>query len=246
MLLLRRTVLIADTFAHALLPGIAIAFLVFGSGFAGMYVGAAVAGLGTAAMSLLITRTTRLSEDAAFGTMFAICFAFGVAVMSMVTAPVDLLHYLFGNILAVTETDLWRTCVTTCATVAALSLGYRLLLMEAFDAGFLRAGGIRTAFIHLAVLATVVFNLVGALQAVGMVLSLGLFILPAASAYQWCERFGTMLIAAAGIGSVGAAVGFLFSWYFNLPSGACMVLALGVIFLASLVTSPRHSIFASS
>ena len=93
---------------------------------------------------------------------------------------------------------------------------------------------------HLGVLAAVVINLVAALQAVGMVLALGLFILPAVTAYLWCERFGAMLVVAAAYGGVMSCVGLLVSYHLNLPSGACMVGCLGLGYLVSLVISPRH------
>jgi zinc/manganese transport system permease protein len=232
VLLLRRIVLIADSFGHALLPGIGLAWLWLGPGHAGLYLGAAVAGVGTALTSGLLNHLTRLPEDAAFGAMFVLCFAVGIMLMSQVAAPVDLLHYLFGNILAVTGGDLWRVCITACATVLALCLAYRAVLMEAFDAPF------------LGVLVAVVANIVAALNAVGLVLALGLFILPAATAYLWCERFGSMLLCAGAFGGIAAASGLWASWHLDLPSGACMVAALGAGFVLSLLASPRHGLLS--
>jgi zinc/manganese transport system permease protein len=242
VLLLRRIVLMADSFGHALLPGIGLAYIWLGPGHAGLYAGAAVAGLGTALMSGLINRLTRLQEDAAFGSLFVLCFAAGVMLMSQVAAPMDLLHYLFGNILAVTASDLVLVCCTTCATVLALCLFYRSVLMDTFDPAFHRVSGGRSLATHLGVLAAVVLNLIAALQAVGMVLALGLFILPAATAYLWCERFGAMLLVAAIYGGVMSCVGLLLSWHLDLPSGACMVAALGSGFVLSLLLSPRHGL----
>ncbi len=244
VLLLRRIVLIADSFGHALLPGIGLAYIWLGPGHAGLYAGAAVAGLGTAAMSGLVNHLTRLPEDAAFGSLFVLCFAVGVALMSLVAAPGDLLHYLFGNILGVTGGDLWRVCATTCATVLTLCLSYRTVFMESFDAPFLRVSGGRILLVHLGVLAAVVVNIVAALNAVGLVLSLGLFILPAATAYLWCERFGTMLVVAALYGGLGSCAGLLASWHLGLPSGACMVAALGLGFVLSLFASPHHGLLS--
>ncbi len=244
VLLLRRIVLIADSFGHALLPGIGLAYIWLGPGHTGLYAGAAVAGLGTSVMSGLVNHLTRLPEDAAFGALFVLCFAVGIVLMSQVAAPVDLLHYLFGNILGVTGGDLWRVCLTTCVTVMALCLTYRAVLMEAFDAPFLRVSGGSNLLVHLGVLAAVVINIVAALNAVGLVLSLGLFILPAATAYLWCERFGAMLLVSAVYGGVGSCLGLLASWHLGLPSGACMVAALGIGFVLSVFLSPRHGMLA--
>lgn len=242
VLLLRRIVLMADSFSHALLPGIGLAYIWFGPGHAGLFAGAAVAGLGTALMSGLINRLTRLQEDAAFGSLFVLCLAGGVILLSRQAAPVDLLHYLFGNILGVTGADLWLVCATTCSTVIALALFYRPVLMDTFDPAFHRVSGGRSLATHLAVLAAVVLNLIAALQAVGIVLALGLFILPAATAYLWCERFGAMLLLSAIYGGLMSGAGLLLSWHLDLPSGACMVAALGSGFVVSLLASPRHGL----
>ncbi|MBA3699702.1 MAG: metal ABC transporter permease [Planctomycetes bacterium] len=244
VLLLRRIVLMADSFGHSLLPGIGIAYLLVGPGMGGLFIGALIAGLCTTVMSGTINRLTRLKEDAAFGSLFVLCFAGGVALMSHVAAPVDLMHYLFGNVLGVTANDLYLVTAVSCGTVIATCIGYRALLMETFDPQFFRSCGGRSFLTHLLVLGATVLNLVAALQAVGMVLALGLFILPAVTAYLWCERFGTMLIVAAGYGGVAACAGLYVSYYLNLPSGACMVGCLGVGYLLSLLISPRHGIIA--
>jgi zinc/manganese transport system permease protein len=233
-------VLMADSFGHSLLPGIGLAYLWLGPGIVSLFTGAVIAGLFSSIMSGLINRLSRLKEDAAFGSLFVLCFALGVALMSKIAAPVDLLHYLFGNILGVTAGDLYLVLITTCVTVLATCIWYRSLVVETFDQIFHRAAGGRSLLTHLGVLVAVVINLVAALQAVGMVLALGLFILPAVTAYLWCERFGTMLVVAAAYGGIMSCVGLLVSYHFNLPSGACMVGCLGLGYLASLVVSPRH------
>lgn len=242
ILLLRRIVLMADSFGHSLLPGIGLAYLFLGPGIVSLFIGAVIAGLFTSLMSGIVNRLTRLKEDAAFGSLFVLCFAAGVALMSRIAAPMDLLHYLFGNILGVTAADLHLVFATTGITVLAACICYRALAMETFDATFHRASGGRSFLTHLGILVAVVINLVAALQAVGMVLALGMFILPAVTAYLWCERFGSMLLLAAGYGGVMSCVGLLASYHLNLPSGACMVGSLGLGYVASLVLSPRHGL----
>lgn len=244
ILLLRRIVLMADSFGHSLLPGIGLSYLFMGPGIASLFTGAVIAGLFTSVMSGLVNRLTRLKEDAAFGSLFVLCFAAGVALMSKIAAPVDLLHYLFGNILGVTGADLRLVLATTCATVLAACLWYRPLVLESFDPTFHRASGGRSLLTHLGVIAAVVVNLVAALQAVGMVLALGIFILPAVTAYLWCERFGAMLIFSAVYGGVLSCIGLLASYHLNLPSGACMVGCLGIGYLLSLLISPHHGLLA--
>jgi zinc/manganese transport system permease protein len=242
VLLLRRIVLMADSFGHSLLPGIGLAYLWLGPGIVSLFTGAVIAGLFTSLMSGIVNRLTRLKEDAAFGSLFVLCFAAGVALMSKIAAPMDLLHYLFGNILGIMAADLYLVYATTSATVLAVCVFYRALALETCDATFHRACGGHSFLTHLGILVAVVINLVAALQAVGMVLALGLFILPAVTAYLWCERFGSMLLVAAGYGGVMSCVGLLVSYHLNLPSGACMVGCLGSGYIVSLVVSPRHGV----
>lgn len=242
LLLLRRIVLVADSFGHSLLPGIGLAYLWLGPSIVALFAGAFIAGLLTSVMSGLVNRLTRLQEDAAFGSLFVICFAAGVALMSRIAAPMDLLHYLFGNILGITAADLVLVYITTSITVLAICVFYRGVMLESFDPGFHRACGGHSLLTHLGILLIVVINLVAALQAVGMVLALGIFILPAVTAYLWCEQFGAMLLVAGAYGGVMSCIGLLVSYHGNLPSGACMVGCLGVGYLVSLVCCPRHGL----
>jgi zinc/manganese transport system permease protein len=239
VLLLRRMALMADSFGHSILPGVGLAYLFLGPGLASLFAGAATAGLLTALMSGLVSRLTRLKEDAAFGAFFVLCFAVGIAIMSRVAAPADLLHYLFGNVLAVTSADLLLAAAAASVTVIATAVFYRVLVLETFDPSFHRACGGASAFVHLAILGVTVLDLVAALQAVGVVLALGLFILPAATAYLWCDRLARMLLFAACYGAIGSVLGLYASYHLNLPSGPCMVGCLGIGFLVSTVASPN-------
>lgn len=239
LLLLRRLTLFADSFAHALLPGVALAWLLFGASLAALFAGALVAGLITAAAGALVARSTRLKEDAAAGAVFIALFALGVAIMSRVAAPGDLLHYLFGNLLGVTRGDLWLAVAVSALTVSAVAALYRPILLECFDPVFHRAAGGHSATIHLAIVALIVLNVVAALQSVGLVLAVGLFVLPATTARLWCDRFGSLLLASSAIGAVGAAAGLYLTWYIPaLPSGAGIVVCLGAGFALSLTIAP--------
>jgi zinc/manganese transport system permease protein len=239
VLLLRRMALMADSFGHSLLPGVGIAYLLFGRGLGPLFAGAAAAGLFTALMSGLVSRLTRLKEDAAFGAFFVLCFAVGAAIMKFVAPPADLIHYLFGDVLAVTSTDLALAAVAASVTVLGVTVFFRVLVLETFDPTFHRACGGASATAHFAILAVTVLDLIATLQAVGMVLALGLFILPAATAYLWCERLGRMLVFASVYGALGAVIGLYASFHLDLPSGSCMVGCLGAGFLVSTVVAPN-------
>lgn len=242
VLVLRRMALMGDALAHSLLPGIALAWLVLGRGPLALLTGALVAGLLTALGSALLSRLTRLKEDAAFGAFFLIAYAGGIALISQAGTRVDLLHFLFGHILGVGPADLWLSAGAAGITVLLFALLQRGIVLEIFDPIFARAAGFRGGWFHLGFLALAVLNLVAALQTMGVILALGLFLLPAATAYLWCDRFRRMLLLAALIGMAGSTAGLLISYHTGLSSGPAIVLSLGVVFLASALGSPRYGL----
>ncbi len=244
VLVVRRMTLMADALAHSLLPGVALAWLLFGANLAAMLAGGLVAGLATALGSGLISRLTRLKEDTAFAGLFAALFAAGLLLASRAGSPGDLQHLLFGQVLAVGPADLWLAAGVSMATVGAFSLFYRNILLECFDPQFHRAGGGWGMAVHLGLLALTVVGLVASLHVLGVVLALGLFTLPAATAYLWCDRWGRMLLFAVLDAVAGCVAGFLLSARFSLPSGACIVATLGAVFVASALLSPRHGLIA--
>ena len=239
VLILRRLALVADSFGHALLPGVAIAYLIAGPSLLALCLGGLVAGLVTALAAGVLSRVTRLKEDAAFGAMFVGLFALGAAILSRVAAPADLGHYLFGNILGVAAADARLAAAAAGITVLALAIGWRSVVLECFDRGFHRAAGGASATVHAAILMLTVLNLVAALHSVGLVLALGLFVLPAVTAQLWCERIGRLLLTAGLIGPLGAGLGLLLSYHLDLPSGASMVLVLGAGFALSALIAPH-------
>ncbi len=236
----RRMALMGDALAHALLPGVGIAWLLMGTSLTALLVGGVLAGVLTAVGSALVARQTRVKEDAAFAALFATLFAAGVVLISRLATPVDLLHFLFGNVLATGRAEL--LLAVSSLTVAIFALLHRPILLECFDPGFHRAAGGASMATHLGLLALTVVNLVAALRALGIVLALGLFLLPAVTAYLWCERWHRMLLMATILAAIGSATGLLVSYHLGLASGPCMVLVLGTAFLISAVTSPRHGV----
>jgi zinc/manganese transport system permease protein len=240
VLVLRRLALMGDALSHSLLPGIAAAWLLFGANTWALFAGALIAGLLTALGSALLSRLTRVKEDAAFGSLFIVFFGGGVALLSRLPTRLDLPHFLFGNILAVTASDLRLTAGISIATVAIFGLFHRSILLETFDPVFHRATGGHGALVHFGLLALTVLNLVAALQTMGVVLALGLFLLPAVSAYLWCDHFGWLLLLSVALAIVCSAAGILLSYAAGLASGAAIVLCLGGVFLASALFSPRH------
>ena len=242
ILVLRRLALMGDALSHSLLPGIAVAWLLFGANTAALLVGALIAGLLTALGSALLSRLTRVKEDAAFGSLFIVFFGVGVALLSRLPTRLNLDHFLFGSILGTSAADLKMAAVVSGLTVFVFLGGHRSILLETFDPVFYRATGGHGGLVHVGLLALTVLNLVAALQTMGVVLALGLFLLPAVSAYLWCDHFGRFLVLAVALAMIGSIGGILVSYHAGLASGASIVICLGVIFLVSAVCSPNHGL----
>ena len=240
LLLLRRLALMGDALAHSLLPGIGLAYFAFGPSPGALLGGALAAGLLTSLGSALVTRLTRIKEEAAFAALFIIFFGSGVALVSAMRAKIDLAHFLFGHVLGVTHVDLLLAAAASTLTVAVLLVFYRPLVLESFDPTFFRALGGRGPVLHFAVLGLVVVNLVAALHAMGAVLALGLFILPGVTAYLWTDRLGVLFGLAVVLAVLGAVGGMLLSFHAGIASGASIVLILGAGFLVSALVSPRY------
>ena len=242
ILVLRRLALMGDALSHSLLPGIGLAWLVFGPSTPALFAGALAAGLMTALGSALLSRLTRVKEDAAFGSLFIVFFAAGVALISKLPTRLNLSHFLFGNVLGVADTDLALAAGVRAATVLIFAVFFRGILLETFDPTFHRATGGPGGVVHMGFLALTVLNLVASLQTMGIVLSLGLFLLPAVSAYLWCDHFGRMLLLSVGIAMVCSVAGVLLSYHAGLASGASIVLCLGAVFFGSALLSPRYGL----
>lgn len=245
VLVLRRLALMGDALSHSLLPGIAIAWLLFGTSTLALFVGGLIAGLLTALGSALLSRLTKLKEDAAFASLFIVFFAIGVALISKLPTQVHLTHFLFGNVLGVNAADLRLAAAVAGATVFIFAVFYRSILLETFDPAFYRSVGGPGSLVHFGFLALTVLNLVAALQTMGVVLALGLFMLPAASAYLWCERFSRMLLLSVGFSAMCSVAGIILSYHAGLASGASIVLCLGGVFIVSVLFSSRFRAWAN-
>ncbi|MFI5336443.1 MAG: metal ABC transporter permease [Opitutales bacterium] len=240
ILVLRRLALMGDALSHSLLPGIALAWLIFGPSTPALFGGALLAGLLTALGSALLSRLTRVKEDAAFGSLFIIFFGAGVALLSKLPTRLNLSHFLFGHVFGVSRDDLLLAAAVSGGTVLIFAVFYRSILLETFDPIFHRATGGNGGLVHLGFLALTVLNLVAALQTMGVVLALGLFLLPAVSAYLWSDHFVRMLLLSVALALVCSVAGILLSYHAGIASGAAIVLCLGVVFVASALFSPRY------
>lgn len=238
-LMMRRMTLMGDAMSHAILPGVSLAFVCAGMDLWFMTVGGLVAGLLIAALGGTISRLTPLKEDASFTGIFIIALALGVMMISLRGSPTDLMHVLFGNVLAVDNPSL--ILVTSVATITLLTLAiiYRGLIMECCDPGFLTAVKGRGGLIHQIFLMLVVLNLVAAFQVLGTLLALGLMILPALTARFWSERLDVMIGLSMVFAFAASAIGLLISYYIaKIPSGPTIILVAGAWYCVSLIVGP--------
>jgi zinc/manganese transport system permease protein len=227
-LVLRRMSLMGDAMSHAILPGAAVGFLV--AGFS-LWAVAVLAGA--------VSRATTLKEDASLAGFYLISLAIGVLIVSKKGSNVDLLHVLFGTILAVDNASLILVASITSLTLIVLALIYRPLIVECFDPGFLRAAGGGGSAFHIAFLILVVLNLVSGFQALGTLMAVGLMMLPAAAARLWASEVWSLFLVAIAIGFISGIAGLLASYHFNLPSGPAIVLIAGLQYLLSVVLGSR-------
>jgi zinc/manganese transport system permease protein len=228
-LMLRRMSLTGDAMAHAILPGAAVGYLV-----AGLSLPAIVA-----VLAGLVARFTDLKEDASLAAFYLLSLALGVTIVSLRGSNVDLLHVLFGTVLALDDAALVLIAAIATVTLLALALLYRPLVLECVDPTFLRSVSRAGTPTHLAFLGLVVLNLVGGFHALGTLLAVGLMMLPAAAARFWCADITLMTGAATLIGILSGYVGLLLSYHWELPAGPAVILTAGGIYVLSLTLGPQ-------
>jgi zinc/manganese transport system permease protein len=242
LLMLRRMSLVGDAMSHAVLPGAAVGFLIAGGlSLPAMGLGGLVAGLSVTLLSGLVSRMTPLREDASFASFYLASLALGVLIVSLRGSNVDLLHVLFGTILAIDATALYFIGAITSFTVIVLAVIYRPLVVECFDPGFLRAVKGRGSLYHFIFLFLVVLNLVAGFQALGTLMAVGLMMLPAAVAQLWARTLPGMILIAAGTATLSGFVGLVVSFHLGLASGPTIILTATAIYAASLLLSPASA-----
>ena len=243
-LLLRRMSLIGDALSHAVLPGVAIGYLLSGMSLLAMGIGGFAAGLIVALLSSWISSATKLHEDSAFAGLYLGSLALGVTLVSLRSSGVDLLHLLFGSLLAVSNESLTFIGVISTITVFLIAIFYRALVFESFNALFLSLRSKRLpSLIQAMFMAIVVMNLVAGFQILGTLMTVGLMMLPAISARCWSNRLPAMLALAMVVGFVSSVIGLTWSWYQSIPAGPAIVLVATLLFLASVLFGSHKGIF---
>ena len=234
-LLLRRMSLTGDAMAHAILPGAAIGYLLSGLSLTAMSLGGVAAGLLVAVGSGLVARSTVLREDASLAAFYLLSLALGVLIVSTRGSSVDLLHVLFGSVLALDDAALGLLVGIALLTLATLALLYRPLVLECLDAQFLRSVSRFSPVAHYGFLVLVVINLVAGFHALGTLMAVGIMVLPAATARLWVRGVPALMALAAGLALAACVVGLLLSYHLDWPTSPTIVLCLGGVYLLSLV-----------
>lgn len=238
-LLLRRMSLVGDALSHAVLPGAAIGYLISGLSLVAMGIGGIIAGLSVALLSGAVSRYTPLKEDASFAGFYLGSLATGVTLVSLRGSSIDLLHVLFGSLLAVDNPSILLVSTISALSMAVLALIYRPLVIDAFDPGFLRAQNRWVApLVHGIFLVLVVTNLVAGFQVLGTLMCVGLMMLPAAAARFWGRELPSMIAAAMILALLASFSGLIASFFLSLPAGPAVVLSAAILFFISILVGP--------
>jgi ABC-type Mn2+/Zn2+ transport system permease subunit len=234
---LRSMAFLGDALAHAILPGVAVAYLLG----ANLVAGALVAGLVVAVGISFVSRGGTIREDTAIGIFFAAALALGVVLIStMHTYAVDLTHVLFGNVLGVTVTDLWISGLLAFAVLGAILLLYKRLLVVSFDPVLGQTLGLHTHALRTGLFLMLAATIVVALRTVGVGLVAAMLVTPPAAAYLLTRRLPIMMAVSALIGILSAVGGLYASYYLNVASGGAMVLLATAVFVLAFLFAPER------
>jgi ABC-type Mn2+/Zn2+ transport system permease subunit len=225
---LRGMAFLGDALAHAILPGVAIAYLFGGNLLLGALVAAVVVAIGIGYFS----RQGTIKEDTAIGILFAAALSLGVAIISSIrTYAVDLSHILFGNVLGVSTTDLWLTAALGLVVLLTVFLLYRPFMVISFDPVLAATLRLPAELLRNIMLVLLAVTIVVSLQTVGVGLGAAMLVTPAATAYMLTKRLSSMMLVSAGLGALSSIVGLYISYYLNIVSGSAIVLTATAIFM---------------
>lgn len=236
---LRGMAFLGDAMAHAILPGVAVAYLFGGN----LLVGAGVAAVLVALSIGFFSRQGQIKEDTAIGILFAAALSLGVALIStMQTYAVDLSHILFGNVLGVSPADLWMIAILSLLILLIVGLFYKPFLVISFDPVLAATLRLPAELLRNLMLVLLALTVVVSLQTVGVSLAAAMLVTPAATAYLLTRRLAPMMLVSALIGAVSSVIGLYLSYYFNIVSGSAIVLTATAIFLLGFLWKRTKSI----
>lgn len=237
-IILRGMSLMGDAISHAVLPGVAVAYMLG----INLLFGASVFGILAAMLIGYVASHSKLKNDTAIGIVFSAFYALGFILISLAESASNLHHILFGNVLAVSDADLITTTCVLIVVILFIVLFYKELLITSFDTTFAQTYGLKTQAIHYALMLMLTLVTVSSLQTVGIILVVAMLITPAATAFLWTDKLHVMLVYSGVFGAVAALVGLFISYTFNLASGPAIVLVAAILFGISFLVSPKQGI----
>ena len=237
-LIVQRMALLGDVIAHAVLPGLAIAF------FWGVDIllGAFISGVFSTFVIAWIRTQSRVKVDAAMALTFSSFFALGVTLLTLLKSKLDLESFLFGDILGVTTTDVQRTAIITLIVLLLVKLFYKELLFYTFDKLGAQAVGFPVNALHFGLMAAITLTIVASMQTVGVLLVISLLVGPGITAYLLVKELHQVMGLGAILGVIASISGVYASYYFNIPSGPAIVLVTFGLFLLAILFSPSQGI----
>lgn len=242
-LMVQRLALLGEAVSHSVLPGLAIAFILG----VDIFVGAFLAGVIAAVMIAWVRARSPLKEDAAMGIIYSAFFSLGVTLISIVQKnnKVDLLHFLFGNILGVTTKDVVNTAIITVIVLSVIVLFYKELLFYTFDPEGAQAAGLPINLLDFGLIILMSLTIVASLTTVGLALVVAMLITPGATAYLLVKRLQQMMILGSVIGVISSISGMYLSYYFNIPSGPAIVMVAFGFFMGAFLLSPTQGLLTN-
>lgn len=236
-IILRGMSLMGDAISHAVLPGVAISFIL-GINF---FIGAIVFGLLASTIITYIKSNSIIKSDTAIGITFSSFLALGIILIGIANSSTDLFHILFGNILAVQDLDMWITIAVALLVLTAITIFFRPLLLTSFDPILAKSIGVKVTFYHYLLMVILTLVAVTAMQSVGTILIVALLITPAATAYLYANSLKTMILLSSGFGALASVLGLFIGYSFNIAAGSSIVLTSALIFLISFFIVPKQS-----
>ncbi len=242
LVVLRRSALQIGTLSCALLPGIALAILLFGLFQLSILLGAVLAGLMVGLGSLFVSRTSRMDHDTALSVLHTTAFALGYIILITLGLQQKVDDWLFGNIMSMGDADLWIAYITGALAVLGITALQRPLIITLFDSRAAATMGIPTRAFNYGIFALIILVLVSSLQAVGAFLTLGLLVAPAATMYLLTDRASLLFWGGGLIGGLGAIAAFFLSYPLGWHLGAAIIVVLGGLFLLAYIFSPKYGL----
>lgn len=240
-MVLRRLSLAGEALAHAIVPGIAIAFLISGGLTVGaMLVGGVIAGLAVALSATMLARLSIIREEAGLASLYLIALAIGIFILSLNGSAVPLKSFLFGKILGLSDGTLVLIGATATITLLSFAFMLRPLIVSTLDPGFFESQLKRPWIVQIWFMLLVVLNLIASFRALGTLMAVGLMILPATSARYWVSSLTGYVLVSMAIAMASCMIGIALSLTFtDIPTGPCIVIVAGGLFLFSLVLGPN-------